>query len=1004
MLNVVGREQELDRLMSLLEQAIGGAGQVVLVSGDAGSGKSTLLKAFAELAEEAHDELLVVSGTCDPQTGPANPYLPFQEILEQLSGDEEALVAKGAVTPATGARLKRFGVAVGETLVDFAPDLIGVLVPGATLMAKLGKYVAGKSRWGDKLRKKLDSTSTEPPRSLDASQIFEQYSNVIKRLSEDAPLVLLIDDLQWADTASLGLLFRLARRLEEARVLLIGAFRPSDVALGRGGERHPLEQTIAELKRYRGDILVDLDAATAERGLEFVTALLAAESNHLGQEFAEALHRHTGGHPLFTVELLRALQERGELVRGADGAWIAPANLEWGALPSRAEGVIEERLGRLEGEAARSLTIASVEGERFTVEVLARVQPRDPRELVRELGETLQKRHRLVAADGLERVDGGRLSHYRFANNQVQAYLYRRLDEVEASYLHEDVGNALEALYGQRAPEAALQLARHFDLGGVPDKARLYLRYAADQAARSFANDVALEHFARALELEPGPKERFELLAGRVKVYELVTRRQELQADLDEMDRLAELLGSATARATVLLRRSSFEAKLGVNELAVQHAGAAAEAALEAGDQAAEADATLLLGRALTWTSRPDEARATLLRAAELATALGDGGRLGSCYTNLGIVSDLSGDRAAARDYFLEAQTTFLAADDLDGVSGALNNLAITWWRDGDLAEAERLTREGLELNRRVGNLDGQAKSLANLAMLLNDQGHHAESANLARESLELSRELGSTYNLTRTLGVLASALNAQGFHMGARTALLEGLEVDRAVNDRQDECFQFAGLAFTAMELRDYEEAEARLAEGLRLAREVGELSAERWLLNTKAALSLALRDTEACIASAEAARTLAVRLDSTVAAGAALLLIGRAKLAAGDPMGALGAYESARALLATEAPPDLAIGLASVYAALGDTVAALAALEPHLERLLSTSLDGVPDRFSSFADACAVLRMTADPRAERLLANARATRDLVAARVEDVEVRRTFLERLPAAGDRRG
>lgn len=996
--SIVGRDQELDRLKGLLELALDGSGQVVLLSGDAGSGKSTLLAAFADLAEEAHDDLLVVSGACDPQTGPVDPYLPFQEILQQLSGDEEAMVAKGALSATTASRLKRFGVAVGEALVDFAPDLIGVLVPGATLMAKLGKYVAGKSRWGDKLRKKLDSNSAEPVRSLDANQIFEQYSNVIKRLSEEAPIVLLIDDLQWADTASLGLLFRLGRRLVQSRVMLVGAFRPSDVALGRGGERHPLEQTIAELKRYRGDIVMDLDAVTAERGREFVAALLAAEANRLGPGFAEALHRHTGGHPLFTVELLRALQERGGLVRDADGAWTAPGDVEWGQLPSKVEGVIEERLGRLEEAAARSLTIASVEGERFTVEVVALVQPREPRDLVRELGETLQKRHRLISADGLERVAGGRLSHYRFAHNQVREYLYGRLDEVEASYLHEDVGNALETLYGDLAQEAALHLARHFDLGGVPDKARKYLRYAAEQAARAFANSAALEHYGRALELGPEPQERFELLAGRAGVYDRVTRRKELSADLEELEALAAHLGSESAKVTVLTRRASFEAKLGAKQASAEHAAAAAETARAAGDPRGEADATLLLGRALTWLSRQDEAYETLLRAADMARALGDDERLGACFTNLGIVTDLRGERAASRDYFLKAHTTFLATDDLDGVAGALNNLAIAHWRDGDLEAAERFTREGLVLNHRVGDLDGQAKSLANLAMLLQDQGHHVEAVDLAHRSLELSRELGSSHNLSRTLGVLANSLNSRGDLLGARAAHLEALEVDRSVDDEQDECFQLAGLAHTALALCDFEEAEARVAEGLHLARKIGEPNGERWLLATKALLELKRGDTAACVATTEEARALAERLDAASEVGAALVTRGRAELLAGDARGALEALEAAAAAYGREPVLEHAVGMASARSALGD--AAGAELEPHMERLLSTPLDGVVDRFGVFSDAYRVLAAQGDPRAARLLANATATRDALAARMPDDDVRRRFLERTPRPG----
>src|SRR5690606_8982829 len=128
-------------------------------------------------------------------------------------------------------------------------------------------------------------------------------------------------------------------------------------------------------------------------------------------------------------------------------------------------------------------------------------QPVDVRELIRSLSESLQRQHRLVTADGMRRIGGQRVSNYRFAHQLMQSYLYRQLDEAEASYLHEDVGLALEALYGEEADQIAVQLARHFDLAGLPEKAVPYLKQAGDQAAARFANEQALTHYRRALEL-----------------------------------------------------------------------------------------------------------------------------------------------------------------------------------------------------------------------------------------------------------------------------------------------------------------------------------------------------------------------------------------------------------------------------------------------------------------------------------------------------------------------
>ena len=137
---------------------------------------------------------------------------------------------------------------------------------------------------------------------------------MLRALSKDRTLIVILDDLHWADSASLNLLFHLSRALMDCRVLIIGTYRPDDVALGRGDERHPLEPILNELKRYGGDIVIDLSEARTHEGRAFVDALIDAEPNQLNEAFRAELFTRTGGHPLFTVEMLRNLKERGDLV------------------------------------------------------------------------------------------------------------------------------------------------------------------------------------------------------------------------------------------------------------------------------------------------------------------------------------------------------------------------------------------------------------------------------------------------------------------------------------------------------------------------------------------------------------------------------------------------------------------------------------------------------------------------------------------------------------------
>ena len=239
-------------------------------------------------------------------------------------------------------------------------------------------------------------------------------------------------------------------------------------------------------------------------GRYFVDALLDANPNHLDEDFRQALFRHSRGHALFTVELLRDLQERGDLLLDAQGRWIEGPTLSWKTLPARIEGVIEKRVNRLTPELREALNVASVEGERFTGEVVARVQAVDERRLVRQFSAELERRHRLVRALDIRRLGSQRLSRYRFRHSLFQQYLYNRLDDVERAMLHEDVGNVLEALYRDQPEEmgaVAGQLAWHFQAAGIADKAIDYRYRAGQEALRLSANLEAIEHFTQGLTL-----------------------------------------------------------------------------------------------------------------------------------------------------------------------------------------------------------------------------------------------------------------------------------------------------------------------------------------------------------------------------------------------------------------------------------------------------------------------------------------------------------------------
>jgi ABC-type oligopeptide transport system substrate-binding subunit len=330
-------------------------------------------------------------------------------------------------------------------------------------------------------------------------QLFEQVTAVLRDIASRHPLLVILDDLQWVDQASLNLLFHLGRRLSNSPVLIVGSYRSEEIALGRGGERHPLIKVVAEVKRAYGDVILDLGESDASEMRAFVDSLLDSEPNTLGEDFRQSLLSHTGGQALFTVETLRYLQDRGDLVQDKDGRWVEGPSLSWDMLPDRVEGIIAERISRLEDELRDILTVAAVEGTDFTAQVVARVQQLQERGLLRRLTKELEHQHRLVQERSPLQLGTTFISRFRFAHALFQHYLYNDLSPGERRLLHGEIGAILEELYSGHTDEIAVQLAWHFTETGEGEKAVDYLILAGDKARNLYALQDAASHYEKAL-------------------------------------------------------------------------------------------------------------------------------------------------------------------------------------------------------------------------------------------------------------------------------------------------------------------------------------------------------------------------------------------------------------------------------------------------------------------------------------------------------------------------
>jgi tetratricopeptide (TPR) repeat protein len=368
--------------------------------------------------------------------------------------------------------------------------------------------------------------------------------------------------------------------------------------------------------------------------------------------------------------------------------------------------------------------VASVEGEFFTAEVVAQVRAIDNREVIQQLSSILDKQHRLVAAQGIQRVgpDGQRLSRYRFRHNLFQKYLYHSLDEVERAHQHEAVGNVLEALYQGQTDDIAIQLARHFLAAEQMSKAMHYLQPAGDAAARVYANAEAVAHYSRALALA-----------------------KQIDADRENLTHLYTHLGRA------LELDSQFSRALAnyqdMKELAHQR-----------GDDVLELAALMALATLQTMKNPVrDEAQALALseQSVTLARELGDRVAEAKTLWNLSNLYRDKNDLAQAIEYGERSLALTRQLNLREQQAFTLNDLALAYVRSNRLDQAKELLGEAIELWQGLENQPMLANSLTTSSNLHTHTGQYDKAIALSNKAHQISQSIdniwGQSYSLIMT-------------------------------------------------------------------------------------------------------------------------------------------------------------------------------------------------------------------------------------------------------------
>ncbi|UCC62474.1 MAG: tetratricopeptide repeat protein, partial [Anaerolineae bacterium] len=818
-----GRQEELKVAQALIDGALGGQGAVLDISGDPGVGKSRLA---TEIGAYASRRGMAVLRGAALSYGRSLPYLPWLSVLHRLLG----LWERDSESP-QHRRHQLIGALDEAGLADWAP------VVGAVLG--------------------IDLAETPLTASLDAQlrqqRFFDVVLHLIRQHANHSPLLLVLDDMQWADAVSLDLATYLARNAPAWPLLFILVHRPDlDSPPWRAGEAcHTLQ-------------IDEMDDQTS-----LALARSALGNLDLTPSLSRLILDRAQGNPLFVEEITHALSESKAIQRGVgeDGhrAWVLADNTSGLQVPTTLAGLIMSRIDRLEATERRLLQVASVIGVTFHPPALSRVYPYG------DLDGTLNDR--LTRLIQLDLTLFSPPDEYSFKHTLTQEVAYESLSFARRRELHVRVGEDIEQRQASDLPEHYGVLARHFEKGLVFAKAFDYLVRAGHRARDGFANEAALDHYRRALAIadkqdpaSPDIQARIlDVLEAMGDVYSLVSRYAEA---IEQFHQAIAQEVCTPQRTSDLLRRIA--------------------KAYELQGQYDEALLYLARGRwVLSWDDQ-DQRSAEMARICDLAGWVhmrrGDMARaIEECEQGLAILSGLARDQALLRD---EAN--------LYKTLGAIYGFG-----QGNYSRAAEVYQRSTHLYEQVGDLPGLARSYSNLARTAWAQWDLTKAREHLQRSLEISQQIGDNH----MLALLHNNLGAVAYRTGDMAQALHeyhaALSLRQRIGDSRGvaETCNNIGEAHLSLgqnaEARRYLEQAAATFDAIKSESELPEVYC---LL---ARVELAQENTDSALVYAENARDFATTTGNPEWQGVAEQILARGLAQAGDVAGATQCFEASIALL---------------------------------------------------------------------------------------------------------
>ncbi len=861
---VVGRDKELTRLKSLLDEVSEGAGRLVLIHGEAGVGKTRLVRELRQVLERRGGACLL--GNCHEETH-SIPYYPFRDAFDRLLDEKKDL-----------------GLSMLKNLPEYSQRELARILP--------------------RLR---DMKPSELERAPDSFRLFEAVRLLLEHLSaqSDHPLLLVAEDLQWSDKASLDLLHYLARNLMRRGVLLCGTYRTEEKV-----KQPTLIEFAGLLRRER----LSEEMPLGPLGREGVSAMvrLLYPGRRVHQGFQDFMYHKTEGNPFFVEELVKILGEE-HVDKGSPTIPEVPLSIY---------AVLQRRMDSLVPKTKEILACAALVGEEFEFEVLRRVQDRSQQEILSAVDAAVKAR--LLR----ESFEGGE-ERYHFMHSLMTDVLYAGIGKVRRRLLHGQVGEALEDFYAGRLEQLNGRLAYHFERGEKWEKALRYALQSARQARDDYANEEAIRFYRKAREMLPRLSREADGDAAAIaqelgSVYEITGEYGKALQEYQFAEDLARRKGDGRGEADASSQMSRVYRLLGDYDEMMSRAERSYVIRQAIGDQGGLAEDLHTIGTVHFDRGDYGEALKYLAQSLKMRREIGDKRGVAASLAAIGAVHWKRGNYEAASKCDRESLSIRRVLGDKRDVAASLNAIGNIHWGRGEYRDALKCHIEAMKIRREIGDKRGTAGSLTNIGNVHWGRGEYGEALKCHQGSLVINREIGSKTGVAASLTNIGNIYYARGEYGDALDCHEESLAISRGVGDKMNVALSLLNIGDVRVERGDYQEALKCYEDALGIQTKIGEKSGLAISLLHIGKVHQDIRNIEEAMAYHRQALSVIERVEMKTEKTEALTMIGMDFHLSGEDGKALEHLKAASGIVAEfgtrEAEPALLEALGEVSLSRGD------------------------------------------------------------------------------------